>query len=325
MRRRDFITLLGGAAAWPVAARAQAVMPVIGLLSSETPRRLADRLAAFRQGLGEAGYVEGRNLLIEYRWANCQYDRLPELAGELVHRRVAVIVAPGSVVAAHAAMAATATIPIVFQTGADPVTAGLVASLNRPGGNITGVNTLGVEVAPKRLELMHEAVPEATVVALLVNPAQRNGESDLKPIQEGARILGLQLHVLEASAERDFDSVFARLVELRAGALVIGGDAFLIARSEQLAALALRHGVPAIFQYRDFVEAGGLMSYGGDILDAARLVGVYTGRILGGEKPADLPVQQGTRVLLTVNLKTAKALGITFPISLLGRADEVIE
>jgi putative ABC transport system substrate-binding protein len=300
-------------------------MLVIGLLSSDTPERIADRLAAFRQGLDEAGYVEARNVLIEYRWADGEYDRLPELAAELVRRRVAVIVAPGSVVAAHAAMAATATIPIVFQSGVDPVTAGLVASLNRPGGNVTGVTTLGIEVGRKRLELIHEVVPKATVVALLVNPANPDVDTQSKDIQEAARILGLQLHVLRASAEHDFDAVFANLARMRAGALVIGGDAFLIGRSEQLAVLALRHAVPAIFQYREFVQAGGLMSYGGSILDAARLVGVYTGRILRGEKPADLPVQQGTRVLLTINLKTAKALGLTFPLTLLGRADEVIE
>jgi putative ABC transport system substrate-binding protein len=309
-----------------MAVRAQRPgLPVIGLLSSDSPKQIADRLTAFRQGLDEAGYVEGRNLMIEYRWADGEYDRLPELVAELVRRRVAVIVAPGSVVAAHAAMAATTTIPIVFQTGVDPVTAGLVASLNRPGGNVTGVTTLGVEVGRKRLELIHEVVPKATVVALLVNPANPDVDAQSKDMQEAARILGLQLHVLRASAERDFETVFANLAQMRAGALVIGGDAFLIGRSEHLAVLALRHTVPSIFQYREFVQAGGLMSYGGSILDAIRLVGVYTGRILRGEKPADLPVQQGTKVLLTINLKTAKALGITFPLSLLGRADEVIE
>jgi putative ABC transport system substrate-binding protein len=295
------------------------------LLSIETPKRFAERLSAFRQGLGEVGFVEARNVMIEYRWADGEYDRLPELAAELVRRRVALIVAPGSVVAAHAAMAATTTIPIVFQTGVDPVTARLVASLSRPGGNVTGVTTLGTEVGRKRLELIHEVVPKATVVALLVNPANPDVGTQSKDIQEAARILGLQLRVLRASAERDFDAVFANLAQLRAGALVIGGDGFLIGRSEQLAVLALRHAVPAIFQYREFVQAGGLMSYGGSIEDAGHLVGVYTGRILRGEKPADLPVQQGTRVLLTINLKTAKALGLTFPLTLLGRADEVIE
>jgi putative tryptophan/tyrosine transport system substrate-binding protein len=327
VKRRTFIAGLAGTATWPAVGRAQQVgipvLPLIGLLSSETPKRLADRLTAFRQGLDEAGYVEARNVLIEYRWADGECNRLPELAAELVGRRVAVIVTPGSVVAAQAAKAATVTIPIVFQSGVDPVRAGLVASLNRPGGNVTGVTTLGVEVGPKRLELIHEVVPKANIVALLINSA--NVDIQSKDIQEAARILGLQLHVLRASAEREFEAVFASLAQLRAGALVIGGDAFLIARSEQLAALALRYGVPAIFQYREFVQAGGLMSYGGNILDATRLVGLYTGRILRGEKPSELPVQQGTKVLLTINLRTAKALGIVFPISLLGRADEVIE
>jgi putative tryptophan/tyrosine transport system substrate-binding protein len=327
MRRRDFIAGLGSAAAWPVVARAQRpVLPEIGLLSYEAPsKRFADRLTAFRQGLNEAGYVEARNVMIEYRWADGEYGRLPGLAADLVRRRVAVIVTPGSVVAARAAMEATTTIPIVFQSGVDPIAAGLVGSLNRPGGNVTGVTTLGTEVESKRVELIHEVVPGANIVALLVNPALGNIDSQSKAHRDAARILGLQLHVLSASAERDFEAVFADLARLRAGALVIGGDAFLIGQSEQLATLALRHAVPAIFQYRDFVEAGGLMSYGGSIVDARHLVGAYTGRILRGEKPADLPVQQGTRVLLTINLKTAKALGITFPLSLLGRADEVIE
>jgi putative ABC transport system substrate-binding protein len=325
MRRREFIAGLG-AAAWPVGvARTQGAVPVIGLLSSETPKGLADRLTAFRQGLNEGGYVESRNVIIEYRWADGEYNRLPELAAELVRRGVAVIVTPGSVVAARAAMAATTTIPIVFQSGVDPVAAGLVASLNRPSGNVTGVTTLGTEVESKRVELIHEVVPKANIIALLVNPALGNIEDQSKAHRDAARILGLQLHVLSASAERDFDGVFADVERLRAGALVIGGDAFLIGRSEQLAALALRYAVPAIFQYREFVQAGGLMSYGGSILDATRLVGFYTGRVLRGERPADLPVQQGTKVLLTINLKTAKSLGITFPLTLLGRADEVIE
>jgi putative ABC transport system substrate-binding protein len=262
---------------------------------------------------------------VEYRFAQDDLDRLPELAADLVRRRVAVIAAPGSVAAAYAAKAATATIPIVFQTGVDPVEAGLVASLNRPGGNITGVTTLGVEVGAKRLELLHELVPTASIVALLVNPAPRSVESQSRGMQAAARILGLQLHILHASAERDFEAVFANLAQLRAGGLVIGGDAFLISRSEQLAALALRYAVPTIFQYREFVAAGGLMSYGGNLTDATHLVGVYTGRILKGEKPGDLPVQQETKVVLTINTKTAKALGLTIPITLLGRADEVIE
>jgi putative tryptophan/tyrosine transport system substrate-binding protein len=323
MRRREFIAGLGGAAAWSLAARAQQAMPVIGLLNYSSPDLSADRLREFREGLSESGYVEGRNVAIEYRFAQGDYDRLTELAVDLVRRRVAVIAAPGSVAAAYAAKAATATIPIVFQSGVDPVEAGLVASLNRPGGNITGVTTLGVEVGGKRLELLHELVPTASIVAFLVNPAQRTVES--QSMQAAARVLGLQLHILHAGAERDFETVFASLAQLRAGGLVIGGDAFLISRSEQLAALALRYAVPAIFQYREFVAAGGLMSYGGNLADATHLVGVYTGRLLKGEKPADLPVQQGTKVVLTINMKTAKALGLTIPETLLATADEVIQ
>jgi putative tryptophan/tyrosine transport system substrate-binding protein len=330
MKRREFIAGLGSAAALPAlrprASHAQQpALPVIGFLSSASPDLFADRLSAFREGLSETGYVEGRNVAIEYRFAQDDFDRLPELATDLVRRRVAVIAVPGSVAAAYAARAATATIPIVFQTGADPVEAGLVASLNRPGGNLTGVTTLGIEVGPKRLELLHELLPNVTVVALLVNPTTRIFESQMSGMQAAARIFGLHLQLLHASAERDFEAVFANLALLRAGGLVISGDAFLISRSEQLAALALRHAVPTIFQYRDFVVAGGLMSYGGNLMDATRAVGVYTGRILKGEKPADLPVQQGTKVVLTINLKTAKALALTFPITLLGRADEVIE
>jgi putative tryptophan/tyrosine transport system substrate-binding protein len=307
-----------------VVARAQqTAMPVIGLLNYSSHDLSADRLREFREGLSESGYVEGRNVAIEYRFAQGDYGRLTELVAGLVRRRVAVIAAPGSVLAAYAAKAATAAIPIVFQSGVDPVEAGLVASLNRPGGNITGVTTLGVEVGGKRLELLHELVPTASIVAFLVNPAQRTVES--QSMQAAARVLGLQLHILHAGAERDFETVFASLAQLRAGGLVIGGDAFLISRSEQLAALALRYAVPAIFQYREFVAAGGLMSYGGNLADATHLVGVYTGRILKGEKPADLPVQQGTKVVLTINLKTAKALGLTVPETLLATADEVIE
>jgi putative tryptophan/tyrosine transport system substrate-binding protein len=331
MRRREFITLLGGMAApllpWPLAARAQqAAMPVVGFLGSTSPGSLSDSVSAFHGGLSETGYVEGRNVAIEYRWAEGQYARLPGLVADLVHRQVAVIAAIDGLPSAMAARAATATIPIVFFTGGDPVQLGLVASLHRPDGNLTGVTSLNVEVGPKRLELLHELRPTATVMALLVNPTSPSTtESITKDALAAAHALGLQLHVLNASTERDFDAVFAKLIQLRAGGLVIAPDAFFISRSEQLGALALRHAVPAIFQYREFAAAGGLMSYGGSRTDAYRQVGVYTGRILKGEKPSELPVQQVTRVELFLNLKTAKALGIMVPLPLSGRADEVIE
>jgi putative ABC transport system substrate-binding protein len=327
MRRREFITLLGSAAAaWPLAARAQQpAMPVIGFLSSASPDAYALRLHAFRQGLKEAEYVEGRNVEVEYRWSEGHNDKLPVLAAELVQHRVAVIVAAGGGPAATAAKKATATIPIVFGVAVDPVEAGLVASLNRPGGNSTGVTTLNVELGPKRLELLHELMPTATVVALLVNPTNASSEAISRSLQAAARALGLQLHVLHASAERDFDAAFAALIRLRAGALVIGPDIFFLARSEQLAALTVRHAMPAIFQYRPFAAAGGLMSYGTDETEYYRLVGIYAGRVLKGERPSDLPVQQATKVELIINLKTAKALGITVPLPLIGRADEVIE
>jgi putative tryptophan/tyrosine transport system substrate-binding protein len=327
MRRREFIALLGsGVAAWPLAARAQqAAMPVIGFLSSALPDRDAGRLRAFRQGLAETGYVEGRNVAIEYRWAEEQNDRLPALAADLVRRQVAVIATAGDVLGAFAAKTATTTIPIVFTTGRDPVEIGLVASLNQPGDNLTGVATLGAELEPKRVELLHEAIPSATIIGALVNSAARNAEILSRDLRAAARTLGLELHVLNAGTEGDFDSVFADLVRLRAGGLVIATDALFISRSEQVAALALRHAVPAIFQFRAFAAAGGLMSYGGSLTDLYHRSGVYTGRVLKGEKPADLPVQQSTKAELIINLKTAKALGITFPLPLLGRADEVIE
>jgi putative ABC transport system substrate-binding protein len=324
MRRREFITLLGAAAAWPFAAGAQQAMPVIGFLGIRAPGEDPQLLTAFRQGLTQSGYVEGQNLAIEYRWAESQYDRLPDLAAELVRRRVAVIVAT-AIPAALAAKAATTIIPIVFTGGVDPIEFGLVASLRRPGGNLTGVTSLTVELGPKRLELLHEAVPTATTIALLVNPTNPNAETQARDAQAAARILGLGLPVLRASTERDLDAAFATLAQLRAGGLVIGSDPFFNSRREQLAALTVRHAVPTIYGYREFAAAGGLMMYGSSLTDSYRLVGVYTGRILKGEKPADLPVQQSTKVELVINLKTAKALGLTFPLTLLGRADEVIE
>jgi putative tryptophan/tyrosine transport system substrate-binding protein len=327
MRRREFIALLGSAAAtWPLAVRAQQpAMPVIGFLGSGSPDTDANRVRAFRQGLSETGYVEGKNVAIEFRWAKGQYDQFPALAAELVRRQVNVIAAFGGTASVLPAKAATTSIPIVFSVAVDPVEFGLVDSLNRPGGNITGVTLLSVELGPKLLELLHELVPTATVMALLLNPTSPLAETLLRDAQGTARTLGLQLHVVYASTERDFDSVFATLVRLRAGALVIGGDAFFTNHSEQLAALALRHAVPAIYSTREFAVAGGLISYGPSIADSWRLMGIYTGRILKGEKPANLPVQQVTKVELVINLKIAKALGLTFPLTLLARADEVIE
>jgi putative ABC transport system substrate-binding protein len=276
--------------------------------------------------LKQVGYIEGQNLDIEYRWAEGQNDRLPMLAAELVQRQVAVIAAAGGTPAALAAKAATQTIPIVFAVSVDPVETRLVASLNQPGGNMTGITNLNVEVGPKRLELLRELLPAATNVALLLNPTSPSiTDAFLRTLQPGARAIGLQLHVLHAASDRDFDPVFERLVQLRVDALVISPDVFFNTRSEQLARLALRHGVPAIYQYRPFAAAGGLISYGSDETEYYRLVGVYTGRILKGDKPSNLPVQQSTKVELIINLRTAKALGVTVPLSLLGRADEVIE
>jgi len=327
VRRRDFIKVVAGSAAvWPLAARAQQpVMPVIGFVNSAPRQGQEPQVAAFLKGLADVGYVEGRNVAIEYRWAEGQNDRLAALAADLVRRQVAVIAAT-SAPAALAAKMATTTIPIVFETAADPVKLGLVTSLSRPGGNVTGVTRLNVAIAPKRLELLHELIPTARVIALLVDPNNvAIAETNISDAQATARSLGLELHVLNASTERDFDTVFAELIRLRADGLVIGASGLFLARQEQLAKLAARHAVPAVFATREFVAAGGLMSYGGSLADSYRQAGVYTGRILKGEKPGELPVQQGTKVELYINLKSAKALGLNVPNTLIGRADEVIE
>ena len=328
MRRRDFIKgVAGSAVTWPLVARAQQpAMPVVGYLGSETPEKFGIRVTAFLQGLGAMGYDEGRNVKIEYHWANGQNDRLPGLAADFVRRQVTVIVAPGSVIAALAAKAATKTIPIVFETGVDPVGAGLVKSMSRPEGNITGITSLNAHVSPKRLELMHELFPKAKRFAVLVNPANHaNLDMTMKGSEGPARALGLQLHFLNASTEPEIESAFEKLTQLEVGGFIIAADIFFNSRAQQFAALTLKHGVPAVHSVRDFAVAGGLVSYGGNIRDSHRQAGIYTGRVLKGEKPANLPVQQVTKVELTINLKTAKALGINIPNTLIGRADEVIE
>ena len=327
MQRREFITLFGGAAAaWPLPARAQQPVPVIGILATASPEANAARLRAFREGLLAAGYVEGQNANIEYRWAEEDSGRMPGLAAELIDHQVAVIVAAGGTASALAAKAATTSVPIVFGIGGDPVDLGLVASLNQPGGNVTGVTSLNVEVAPKRLELMHELLPSVTVMALLVSPVvPRYAETTIRLSQAAADAVGLQLHVMRASSEVDFDAVFESLIKLRVGALVIAPDNLFTAHSEQLAALTVSHALPAIYEFRRFVAAGGLLSYGSSETEYYRLVGTYAARILKGDKPADLPVQRSTKVELMVNLKTAKALGLNVPQTLLARADEVIE
>ena len=325
MKRRDFIAGLGSAVALaPWSARAQqTTIPTIGFLGGQSPGLWAEQVHAFRQGLADTGYVEGRNVGIEFRWAEGQYDRLPALADDLVRLRVAVIAANGPTV--PPAKAATSEIPIVFVTGADPVRLGLVASLNRPGGNLTGVTALGMELSAKRLELVREIVPGASVVGLLINPANANAEQIATAVQAAAGQLGLQLEVLRASDEGDLEQAFATLGRMRAGGLVIAADGFFIGRSQQLAALSHRHNVPAIFQFRAFAAAGGLISYGSSATDAYRQAGVYSGRVLKGEKPADLPVIQAAKVEMIINLKAAKALGLVVPPSVLARADEVIE
>jgi len=326
VKRRDFITLLGGAAAWPFAARAQQpAMPVIGFLNADSPQGYARQLSAFLKGLGENGYVDGRNVAIEYRWAGGRLDRLPAMAADLIHRQVTVIAAT-STPAALAAKAATTNIPIVFETGGDPVQLGLVDRLNRPGGNVTGVTQLNWEILPKKLELLHELLPTEGVIALLINPTDSvYAETQSRKALAAAHTLGLDLHVLNASTEGDFDSVFADVIHLRAGGLVIGEDAFFNSHFKQLAALTVHHLVPAVYKSREFVAAGGLLSYGGSGTDAYHLAGIYTGRILKGDKLADLPVQQATKFELFINLRTTKTLGITVPLPLSGRADEVIE
>jgi putative ABC transport system substrate-binding protein len=322
------MAFLGSAAiAWPLGARSQQPMPVIGYLSPGSPEtdNIPGRLTAFRQGLNEMGYVEGQNLAIEYRGAQGQNDRLPDLASDLVRRRVSIIVT-NSPPPAFAAKAATATIPIVFLLGIDPVQSGLVVSLNRPGGNITGVSLLNAELAGKRLDLLHEMLPTATVVGLLVNPANpSNSELETTSLLDAARALGLQAQILRASAPSQIDAAFGALADLPAAVLVVAGDPFFTSQRAQIIALAARYAVPAIYIYREFAAAGGLMSYGTDLADSYRLAGVYTGKILKGANPADLPVQQVVKLELVINLKTAKTLGLTIPLSLLGRADEVIE
>jgi putative ABC transport system substrate-binding protein len=328
MRRREFIAGLGGtAAAWPLSARAQQqAMPVVGYLGVETPERFGIRLIAFRQGLGEMGYEEGRNVIVEYRWANGQNDRLAALAADLVNRKVAVIAVPGSGFAALAAKAATKTIPIVFEIGLDPVTTGLVKSLARPEGNVTGITSLNLDVVPKGLELLHEVIPQAKSFLALINPTNRvNPGIITKGLEGPSRTLGIQIQFLNVSAEAEFEAVFAKLAQLRVGGLILGGDPVFNTRGPQLAALTLKYAVPAVHTVREFAVSGGLVSYGGDIKETHRQAGIYTGRILKGEKPADLPVQQVTKVEMIINMKTAKALGITVSLPLSGRADEVIE
>jgi putative tryptophan/tyrosine transport system substrate-binding protein len=325
VRRRTFISLLGGAAAWPLAAHAQQPMPVVGFLSARSPPEAAGVLGAFRQGLGEAGYFEGKNVTIEYRWAEGQYDRLPELAAELVRRQVAVIAATGGEPSPLAAKAATATIPIVFTIGGDPVETGLVTSLNRPGGNLTGTTIMVVEMGPKRLELIRELVPMASAFTLLINPSFPTGLSEARGVQDAARSLGLWVNVLSADTEAEIETAFTKVLQQRVGALMVGTDPFLLGQRDQLAALAARHAIPTMYFLREFVQAGGLLSYGPDIRRGYRQAGVYTGYILNGSKPANLPVLRPTSFLLSVNLKTAKALGVTLPPTLLALADEVIE
>jgi putative ABC transport system substrate-binding protein len=326
MRRREFIAGLGGVVAWPVVARAQQPMPVIGYLSGWSPGDAVEYLDYFRRGLNESGYAEGRNVKIEYRFAEGHFDRLAALVADLVRRQVTVIAIPNTTASAIAAKAATHTIPIVFSLGSNPVEVGLVASLNRPGGNVTGLTALQTAVMGKRIELVHELMPAATSIALLVNPTnQALAEADTREAQATADVLGVNLLVLKASSPSEIDAAFATLVHEQAGALLTNSESYFMVQRDQLAALAARHFVPTLYAYRENTSAGGLMSYGANFLSPMRDLGLYTGRILKGESPADLPVQQSTKVELVLNLKTAKTLGITFPPSLLARANEVIE
>jgi putative ABC transport system substrate-binding protein len=326
MRRRDVFSLLATAAAWPIVASAQQqAMPVLGFLNAESAHNYADPLAAFLKGLAEAGFVDGRNVTIEYRWANGRSELLPDLAVELAQKQVAVIAAT-STPAAIAAKAATSTIPVVFETASDPIRLGLVSSLNRPGGNVTGVTQTNVEVAPKRLELLHEVLPSASVLGLLINPTDPAlANAQLKDFVSAAHILNVELHVLNSGTDSELEKAFADLKESRASGLVISTDPFFTSRPDKLAQLASQYAIPAVSKGREFAAAGGLLSYGSDTADTYRLAGVYTGRVLKGEKPADLPVQQATKVELFINMRTAKAFGVSLPLSLLGRADEVFE